>query len=486
MSISIDFPRSEIFIPKEDLSLVQMHPTEIRNLDINWFRMQLKNLEDTPEGMGYQKTHNHSGEVELGGLTYSRVVEILEPYTVTFENGQYAVNLQGANSNIGDRVNVNQVSVRSANSAGLITSAAIEYGEYGGGVTVDTGNRTGKASLGAIYPIGTLRKPCLSISDALIIAASRGFNKLFIIGEAVFTSEHNVDGFMIIGTSHIQNRVTLEDGASCVNSVFRELEIFGILDGNNEIDNCIVNSLTYFSGHIHQCGLKGEISLRGGAASVISDCKTIDPFSPPTIDMGGSGQDLAMPNYSGLLYINNLSGAQNFAGIGLLGGTVYLDTSVTAGTIQCAGVGNLLDASTGVPIQTGIWNGGVNIINQTVTEENIVERIWNAPIEEHLDPGSTGSKLNTASSGGVDYDTMKEAVWGANLVDYTAPGSAGDTLVNIETLTNRIRNIEEGNWRIVGTQMIFYDTSGIEMFRYNLFNQAGQPSNESVFRRDKV
>jgi len=41
---------------------------------------------------------------------------------VTFEDGSYAVNLVGANSNISDITNLNSVSVRAANSAGLIDS----------------------------------------------------------------------------------------------------------------------------------------------------------------------------------------------------------------------------------------------------------------------------------------------------------------------------------------------------------------------------
>jgi len=50
------------------------------------------------------------------------VVEIINGYTVTFEDDSYAVNLVGANSNIADVVNLNTVSVRAANSAGLIQS----------------------------------------------------------------------------------------------------------------------------------------------------------------------------------------------------------------------------------------------------------------------------------------------------------------------------------------------------------------------------
>lgn len=102
------------------MTLIQASPTEIRELDINAFRLTLKNLEDDEAGMSFPATHNHNTEVTVGGVTLARVVELINDYTVTFEDGQYAVNITGANSNIADKVNVNQVSVRAANSAGLV------------------------------------------------------------------------------------------------------------------------------------------------------------------------------------------------------------------------------------------------------------------------------------------------------------------------------------------------------------------------------
>lgn len=108
-----------IFVPKSETTVVQTNPTEVRQLDLNKFRNALKNLEDTEEGAPFPPTHQHNTTVTVGGVTLARVIEIINGYTVTFEDGQYAVNLVGANSNVGDVVNVNQVSVRVANSAGL-------------------------------------------------------------------------------------------------------------------------------------------------------------------------------------------------------------------------------------------------------------------------------------------------------------------------------------------------------------------------------
>lgn len=121
MAITINWATKVINVPKADMTLTQSNPTEIRELDVDWFRLQLKDIEDNVEGQPFSDTHIHNTEVTFGGLTLSRVVQIIDPYTITFEDGQYAVNLVGANNNIADKTNVNQVSVRSNNSAGMVT-----------------------------------------------------------------------------------------------------------------------------------------------------------------------------------------------------------------------------------------------------------------------------------------------------------------------------------------------------------------------------
>lgn len=123
MAISINPLTFVINVPRADMTLVQVSP-EIRQLDLDTFRMDLKAYEAAVYGIYLYKTHNHNTEVTLGNLTFARVIEILPPYTVTFQDGQYAVNLVNANSNISDKTNVNQVSVRSANSAGLVAATS--------------------------------------------------------------------------------------------------------------------------------------------------------------------------------------------------------------------------------------------------------------------------------------------------------------------------------------------------------------------------
>jgi len=118
MSVSIDWGARIIYVPKAYLTFLG---GTTYSLNVNTFRLTLKDLEDDVEGMPFPDTHRHNTEVVLGGLTLSRVVEIINGYTITFENGIYSVSLTGANNNIIDVVNLNSVSIRSANSAGMIT-----------------------------------------------------------------------------------------------------------------------------------------------------------------------------------------------------------------------------------------------------------------------------------------------------------------------------------------------------------------------------
>lgn len=122
MALSIDWNTFVITVPRADMTIVQASP-EIRELDVNAFRLELKDIEDD-QGMPYPDTHRHNPPVSLGGVALARVVEIINGYSVTFEDGQYAVNLTGANNNISDVTNVNQVSIRASNSAGLIQAGS--------------------------------------------------------------------------------------------------------------------------------------------------------------------------------------------------------------------------------------------------------------------------------------------------------------------------------------------------------------------------
>jgi hypothetical protein len=118
MAITIDWATRTINVPRADMALIQPAP-EIRQLDLDVFRLLLKTLEASEEGMPFPDTHSHVGPLDLGDVTQARSVLLVNGYTVTFEDGLYRVMLINANSNVLAYSNVNSVSIASQNSMGL-------------------------------------------------------------------------------------------------------------------------------------------------------------------------------------------------------------------------------------------------------------------------------------------------------------------------------------------------------------------------------
>jgi len=117
--MTIDWGTRIIYVFKTDMTLVQASPIEVYDLNLDTFRLALKDAEDNEDGISYPTTHNHTSDYVVSGIVFAPVIEMINHYTVTFEDAAYVVNLVGANTNLLDRVNPNNVSVRSANSAGL-------------------------------------------------------------------------------------------------------------------------------------------------------------------------------------------------------------------------------------------------------------------------------------------------------------------------------------------------------------------------------
>ena len=118
--ISIDFNKKIIFIPKYETELVQEYPVEIRKLDLEYFRRAVISILDDDEGMPYDDAIVHYPAVNFGTVTLAPVILVVNDYIVEFEDGKYAVELYGANTNLQDRSIFNSVGIRTNNSAGLV------------------------------------------------------------------------------------------------------------------------------------------------------------------------------------------------------------------------------------------------------------------------------------------------------------------------------------------------------------------------------
>jgi len=430
MAISVNPSTFVITIPKADLLQVQVTPIEIRELNINNFRLELKNWEDG-EGITFQKTHNHNTTVTISGVQLARVVEILTPYTITFEDGAYAVNLVGANSNIADRLNLNQVSVRASNSAGLIQTRELEYASFNGGVSLDINS----SYSGVGYPYGTVAYPVNNLADALYIANLRGFDKLFINTSMTIDGGSDIQGFTLIGKSRTSTSIYISNATNCVDVFILNCVLTGILDGGTQIEECSVGDISYVNGQIRNSGLYGTIYLDGDEKAVISNCYTIDQDSCPIIDMGGSGQDLAMPNYSGRITIKNLSSASEEIGIGILSGKIILDSTITAGTIIVSGVG-LLEDNTG----SGVIVNDEGLLNKALIAETI------GIIRNNY---AQGSGIGTNQ---IQLDTGASALNGAydpsQIVIVTGTGAGQSRLIFQYNGTSKIATVDR-DWKIL-------------------------------------
>ena len=121
MPISINHSTKIINVPQSYLTSLG---GGVYELDVNQFRLDLKDLEDEADGIVLLDTHRHNTQVTVGGVTLARVVEIINGYTVTFQDtgSPYSVKCVGANHNISDVKNVNQVSLIVGNTAGMVVT----------------------------------------------------------------------------------------------------------------------------------------------------------------------------------------------------------------------------------------------------------------------------------------------------------------------------------------------------------------------------
>jgi len=277
----------------------------------------------------------------------------------------------------------NNYIVRASSSSSTFQDIeAIQYSSYQNAVWVDSNS----SLYGTAYPSGTREFPVNNIVDAVYIANERGFDALQILSSMSIGSNINITGFKLIGKSHTNTIIVISANAQCENITIENCNVSGVLDGGTHITKCIAGNLTYVNGHIHESGLIGVITLNGNEDAVFANCYTIDQDDPITINMGGSGQSLAMPNYSGVVTVTNFSDSTSEIGIGLHAGQVNLEPSITAGSIIISGTGMLNDNTTGTTIVNS-----VGLINT----QNIADSVLREILSDHIsEEGSLAYVIN--------------------------------------------------------------------------------------------
>ena len=371
MATTIDFSTKIISVPRADMTLIQSTPTEIRQLSIDQFRLDLKAILATIVGMPNPDTHIRNPSVTVGGVVLASVIEMVNGYTITFEDGQYAVNLAGANSNIADVVNVNQVSVRSANSAGLQDLSTLLTAAYQGQVVFSTAGQSGTA-----IPVGTRATPVDNFSDAITIANKLGIRRIQLATSGTLVAGGVATGKVFAGDNATVDTLQLRAGADVTDCGFENLTVSGTLDGNNIFKNCTVNDISYVNGILQECSLTGTISVDGTAQANLINCWSgtagIEDAQLVTIDMGGAGNSLALRNYAGGLKLINYSGGGAIT-LDFASGRVIIDATCTGGSIGIRGIAEVTDNSAaGCTVVDETLNSALEIINDGVKNASLL------------------------------------------------------------------------------------------------------------------
>lgn len=381
MALSIDYTTKVISIPKADLTLIQTVPTEIRELDLGAFHDELRDWEDNEDNIYMPVTHDYAAPADIGGVTLAYVVLLINGYTVTFEDGQYAVNIIGGNSNVGDNINVNQVSVRSFNSAGLVQNAEIQFASYEGFVWYDSAS----TNVGTEFPIGTRTAPVNNMADAQLIMQNVGLGSVMLLSPITLATD-DYSEIRFVGESPLHVFVDVQPSATVTGCRFENLTLTGTMDVDTIIEKCIINGLSAMRGIIYESMINsGTIVLGGAGTTHLLNCWSGVPGTgTPTIDLGGSGQSLALRGFAGGMTLENKTGPESVS-IDMLSGQVILADTVTTGTIVMRGLATWTNQDT--------YLGGANVLDQFIDYQEVPTSIdYSAIWDEPMTSGNTAEQ----------------------------------------------------------------------------------------------
>jgi hypothetical protein len=345
--MDIDWPTGIITIYKTD-SFMTWAGGVIYDLNTDLFRRALKDREDDVIGMSFTDTHSHRTSVILDGIEYARIIEILTPYTITFDDtgGGWVCNLIGSNNNILTKTNLSSVQVAPHNSAGLVQMSEIQHGIFNGVVTVDEVN----GFSGTAYPACTPLRPGNNLTDAKIVANYRGFTTIYVIGHL---NVANVDltGFTLKGINAANSSITLESSAVLTRCEFRDIQVSGYLDGECLLRDCYVNGVNYFSGIFHECAFtEAPVTLSGMFPAILLNCYSASYTNQSVvIDCANGAVPLIIRNWAGNIKIINRNTDGVYSSINFTG-YCELDSSITAGGWDISGTGDLVNNTTGAAV----------------------------------------------------------------------------------------------------------------------------------------
>tara|TARA_R110000796_G_scaffold177928_3_gene294701 strand:- start:819 stop:1436 length:618 start_codon:yes stop_codon:yes gene_type:complete len=183
-------------------------------------------------------------------------------------------------------------------------------------------------------------------------------------------------GKVFVGDNPTVDILTIDTSAEVTDCSFENLSILGTLDGNNMFKGCIISNINYVNGLLQECAITGTISVDGTAQCNIINCWSgsagVEDAQLVTIDMGGTGNSLALRNYAGGLRITNYAGGGAIT-LDFASGRVIIDATCTGGTIGVRGICDVTDNSAATcTVLDQTIDSGLVIINDGVKKSSIL------------------------------------------------------------------------------------------------------------------
>jgi len=250
-----------------------------------------------------------------------------------------------------------QVVLTSSASATIQEQIDVQFSSFGGGVHVDQGNTNGFATSGTDFPTGTPRQPCDNFTDALTIATERGFERIFVHGDAVFPVGLDMNSIEFVGQSLRKTLITIPNGAIVDDCEYIDATITGTMDGISACSRCTLVDVTDLDGEMVDCGLTGFIRLKAGGEGEFINChsEVAGGAGTPQIFIGTAA--LLGRNYSGGIHFKGKMSSMPMSW-DMSSGQVVVDNDNVGGTLVLRGVGK--------------WQGGESYLGNTLVQNEML------------------------------------------------------------------------------------------------------------------
>ncbi len=231
----------------------------------------------------------------------------------------------------------------------LANVTALEAASFNGQVAINVNS----PYAGTTFPRGTRGMPVNNLIDAHAIASIRGLDTFIIMADMTLDEGDFSEGHRFLGVNPASVTITIADAAEVSSCEFANATIQGTLDSANILRDCSILDITHVNGFIVNCALFGTVTLGGSEQAMIMDSYSGiaggGPSQYPYIDMGGTGNSLAMRGYAGGLGIKNSSGVVA-SSLDFDSGRAIFDADCTGGDFTVRGICDVTDNSNGAVI----------------------------------------------------------------------------------------------------------------------------------------